>query len=86
MSGKSQAIEDAYIIGKLYGKDKDLNAVFAAFQKIRRKKVDYVVSTSRKLGQFSQWEKAGSFRNLIMKMVPISFNRKIVEKVILLER
>ena len=84
--GACQAIEDAYIIAKLYDKNKNWNSLFEEFQQIRRKKVDYVVNTSRKLGQFSQWEKAGRLRNLIMKMVPESLNRKIVERVVKLER
>ncbi|NML57165.1 FAD-dependent monooxygenase [Chryseobacterium cheonjiense] len=83
--GACQAIEDAYIIGKLYSKNNDLNKVFKEFQKVRRKKVDYVVNTSWTLGKFSQWENATAIRNLIMKMVPEVFNNRLVDKVMHLE-
>lgn len=83
--GACQSIEDAYIIGKLLERTDNFNQVFKDFQKIRRKKVDFVVSTSRKIGQFSQWEKANALRNFLMRMVPERFNRKLVERVVELE-
>lgn len=83
--GACQAIEDAYVIGKLLEKNKDFNAIFEQFQQIRRKKVNHVVNTSWKLGKFSQWEKGTRLRNLMMRLVPESVNQKMVEKVIQLE-
>ncbi|KIC62882.1 FAD-dependent monooxygenase [Chryseobacterium taiwanense] len=83
--GACQAIEDAYIIGKLLEKNKDFNFIFEQFQKIRRKKVDHVVRTSLKIGQISQWEKRTYLRNLIMRLIPESINQQMVEKVIKLE-
>lgn len=83
--GACQAIEDAYIIGKLLEKNKDFNIIFQQFQQIRRKKVDHVVNTSWKLGKFSQWEKGTRLRNLMMKLVPEGINQKMVERVIKLE-
>lgn len=83
--GACQAIEDAYIIGKLLEKNKDFNLIFEQFQKIRRKKVDHVVETSLKIGQISQWEKGTYLRNFLMRLVPEIVNQKMVEKVIQLE-
>ncbi|WP_415327369.1 FAD-dependent monooxygenase [Chryseobacterium sp. MMS23-Vi53] len=83
--GACQAIEDAYIIGKLLEKNKDFNIIFEQFQQIRRKKIDHVVDTSWKLGKFSQWEKGTRLRNLIMRLVPENVNQKMVERVIQLE-
>ncbi len=83
--GACQAIEDAYIIGKLLEQNKNFNSIFENFQKIRRKKVDHVVSTSWKLGKFSQWEKATYLRNALMRSVPERITRKMVERVIQLE-
>ena len=83
--GACQSIEDAYVIGKLLQRTDHFNQAFEDFQKIRRNKVDYVVDTSWKLGQFSQWEKATALRNFLMRMVPESFNRKLVERVVELE-
>jgi flavin-dependent dehydrogenase len=83
--GACQAIEDAYIIGKLLEKNKDFNFVFGEFQKIRRKKVDYVVNTSWKIGKVSQWEKGNTMRNFFMRLIPESVNQKLVDKAIQLE-
>lgn len=83
--GACQAIEDAYIIGKLLEKKQDFNAVFEAFQNIRRKKVDYIVNTSRTIGKISQWEKGNSIRNFLMGLIPESMNQKMAKKIIELE-
>lgn len=83
--GACQSIEDAYIIGKLLENHQNFNEVFENFQKIRRKKVDYVVNTSWKIGQVSQWERGTFVRNFMFRLVPESFNQKLVEKTIRLE-
>lgn len=83
--GACQAIEDAYIIGKLLDRHQDFNAVFEAFQNIRRKKVNYIVNTSRTIGKVSQWERGNSLRNFLMSLIPESMNQKMARKVIELE-
>ncbi|MCT2409606.1 FAD-dependent monooxygenase [Chryseobacterium antibioticum] len=83
--GACQAIEDAYVIGQLLEKNRDFNAIFEEFQKIRRKKVDYVVDTSWKIGKISQWEKGNALRNFLMRLIPESKNQKLAEKIIRLE-
>lgn len=83
--GACQAVEDAYIIGKLLEQTRDFNQVFERFQKIRRSKVNQVVSTSWQIGKFSQWEKATFLRNFLMKSIPDSINQKLAEKIIQLE-
>lgn len=83
--GACQAIEDAYIIGKLLVENKDFNQVFENFQKIRRKKVDYVVNTSRMIGKISLWKYGTGFRNFLMRQIPESTNKKLIEKLVYLE-
>ncbi|AZA83775.1 monooxygenase [Chryseobacterium lactis] len=83
--GACQAIEDAYIIGRLLEKSSDFNAIFEEFQKIRRKKVDYIVSTSRSIGKVSQWEHGNTLRNFLMRLIPESTNEKMARKIIELE-
>ncbi|WP_223607785.1 FAD-dependent monooxygenase [Chryseobacterium sp. OSA05B] len=83
--GACQAIEDAYIIGKLLESSGDFNRVFEEFQKIRRKKVDYIVDTSWKIGKISQWEKGNTLRNFFMRLIPESTHQKLAEKIIRLE-
>lgn len=83
--GACQSIEDAYVIGKLLEHDKNFNSVFEEFQKIRRKKVGYIVKNSWKLGKISQWENGNGIRNFLMRAVPESINQKMVEKILKLE-
>lgn len=83
--GACQAIEDAYIIGRLLEKSHDFNVVFEEFQKIRRKKVDYIVNTSWRIGKISQWEKGNTLRNFFMRLIPDITNQKLAEKIIRLE-
>ncbi|MCT2564009.1 FAD-dependent monooxygenase [Chryseobacterium herbae] len=83
--GACQAIEDAYIIGRLLENSRNFNRVFEDFQKIRRKKVDYIVNTSWKIGKISQWEKGNTLRNFFMRLIPESTHQKLAEKIIQLE-
>lgn len=83
--GACQAIEDAYIIGKLLESHQDFNAIFKKFQSTRRKKVDYIVNTSCTIGKVSQWEKGNSIRNFLIGLIPESMNQKMAKKIIELE-
>ncbi|MDH5033137.1 FAD-dependent monooxygenase [Chryseobacterium cucumeris] len=83
--GACQAIEDAYIIGKLMEDHQDFNVIFKKFQSTRRKKVDYIVNTSRTIGKVSQWEKGNSIRNFLMGLLPESMNQKMAKKILKLE-
>ncbi|MFY1046399.1 FAD-dependent monooxygenase [Chryseobacterium sp. GP-SGM7] len=83
--GACQSIEDAYVIGKLLEKNKDFNFVFEEFQKIRRKKVDYIVKNSWTIGKISQWEKGNQLRNFLMRSMPESTNQKMIEQILKLE-
>ncbi|KQT18105.1 monooxygenase [Chryseobacterium sp. Leaf404] len=82
--GACQSVEDAYVIGKLLEKSQDFNLIFAEFQKIRRKKVDYIVKNSWTIGKISQWEKGNSLRNFLMRSMPESLNQKMIEKILTL--
>lgn len=83
--GGCQAIEDAYVIGRLLEKSNDFNTVFKEFQRIRRKKVDYIVNTSRTIGRISQWEYGNSLRNFMMSLIPESINQKMAKRIIELD-
>ncbi|MCX8523473.1 FAD-dependent monooxygenase [Chryseobacterium formosus] len=83
--GACQSIEDAYVLGKFLEKNKNFNSVFEEFQKIRRKKVDYIVKNSWTIGKISQWEKGNQLRNFLMRSIPESMNQKMIEKILKLE-
>ncbi len=83
--GGCQAIEDAYVISKLWERNADCNKVFQEFEKIRRSKVNFVVENSWKIGKISQIRYGTQFRNAFFRMMPNSINEKILDRVLKLE-
>lgn len=83
--GGCQAVEDAYIIGKLLENEKDWNKVFHQFEKIRRLKVNHIVKTSWTLGKVAQWENFTGLRNFVFRNMPESVNQEQMEKILKLE-
>ncbi|MBV6879718.1 FAD-dependent monooxygenase [Epilithonimonas ginsengisoli] len=83
--GGCQAVEDAYIIGKLLETEKDWNKVFHQFENIRRLKVNHIVKTSWTLGKVAQWENFTGLRNFVFRNMPESVNQEQMEKILKLE-
>lgn len=83
--GGCQAVEDAYILGKLLETEKDWNLIFQKFEKIRKEKVNHIVKTSWQIGKVAQWENGTRFRNFLFRNIPESINQKQMEKVLKLE-
>ncbi|WP_312418753.1 FAD-dependent monooxygenase [Epilithonimonas sp.] len=83
--GGCQAVEDAYILSKLWKTEKDWNKIFSQFEKIRKEKVHHIVNTSWTLGKVAQWENFTSIRNSIFRVIPESVNQKQMEKILKLE-
>lgn len=83
--GGCQAVEDAYVIGKLLENEKDWNQVFSQFEKIRKEKVHHIVNTSWTIGKIAHWENFTGIRNFIFRMIPESVNQKQMEKILKLE-
>lgn len=81
--GACQAIEDAYCLGKLLENGLSDEQLFEEYQKSRRKKVDYIVNTSWRLGKIAQLESPiGSWlRNNLMRLTPNSLNTKQLETI-----
>ena len=83
--GGCQAVEDAYVIGKLLETEKDWNKLFSQFEKIRKDKVHHIVKTSFKIGKIAQWENFTGIRDFIFRNIPESVNQKQMEKILKLE-
>lgn len=83
--GGCQAVEDAYVIGKLLETEKDWNKLFSQFEKIRKDKVHHIVKTSFKIGKIAQWENFTRIRDFIFRNIPESVNQKQMEKILKLE-
>lgn len=76
--GACQAVEDAYVLGKLFAKKIPLEEVFQRYQSIRIKKAHQVVKTSWAIGKVSHWGNpvGVGIRNFVMKNLPASVRHK----------
>ncbi len=81
--GACQAIEDAYVLGKLLDSGLEIQNTFAEYENLRRKKAHYIVKTSWTLGKISQWSNPilVSIRNQALKLTPKSVNKKQMDKI-----
>lgn len=81
--GACQAIEDAYLLGKLFSQGKNVEEVFAQYEKLRIEKAHYIVNTSSTIGKVSHYENSLAIwlRNMLLKATPSSINEKQLEKV-----
>ncbi|WP_160135882.1 FAD-dependent monooxygenase [Chryseobacterium sp. c4a] len=81
--GACQAIEDAYILGKLFSEGKSVDEVFTQYEKLRMNKAHYIVNTSSTIGKVSHYENSIAIwlRNILLKATPSSTNEKQMEKV-----
>ncbi len=85
--GACQAVEDAYVIGELFGQGKNVEEVFAQYEKLRMEKAHYIVNTSWKIGKVAHFENriAIWLRNYLIKLIPRSINEKQLDKVFNIE-
>lgn len=81
--GACQAVEDAYILGELFGTGLPVEEVFARYEQLRRGKAHFIVNSSWRLGKVAQWENTFGcwLRNTLMKSLPDSLNEKQMERV-----
>ena len=81
--GACQAIEDAYVIGKLLDSGMAIENTFNAYENLRRKKAHTIVNTSWTLGKMAHIENNFGiwFRNFIMRNIPKSANKKQMDMI-----
>lgn len=77
--GACQAIEDAYILGKLFESGKSLEEIFTQYEKLRIKKAHFIVNTSMRLGKLAHLENpfAILLRNLMIKTLSKNSNKQL---------
>ena len=85
--GACQAVEDAYVLGKLFGQGKSVKEIFAQYEKLRMKKAHFVVNTSWTIGKVAHFQNSVAvwLRNALVKAMPKSANEKQLEKVFNIE-
>ncbi|MEL6192705.1 MAG: FAD-dependent monooxygenase [Bacteroidota bacterium] len=81
--GACQAIEDAYILADCLHHHSDPNEAFSNFQQLRQAKAHLVVNRSWQIGKMAHWKNplAIGMRNLLMRSMPASLNRKQSERI-----
>lgn len=81
--GACQAVEDAFIIAKLFSSGKSPEDIFAGYEKLRKKKAHYIVNTSWLIGKVPHIENRTGvwLRNLIMKRIPHFLSLKQIDGV-----
>ena len=81
--GACQAVEDAYVLGKLFGQGKSAEEVFTQYEKLRMKKAQFVVNTSWTIGKVAHFQNSVAvwLRNALVKSLPKSVNEKQFEKI-----
>lgn len=85
--GACQAIEDAYVLGKLIDDGFVLENSFEEFERLRRKKAHSIVNMSWTVGKMAHLENPFGvwIRNKAMKYVPTSVNRKQMDMIFRLD-
>jgi len=81
--GACQAVEDAYAIGQLLDKGISIENTFRQYETIRKKKAHNIVNISWAIGKLAHIENGLGIkiRNLIMKNMPKSANKKQMDMV-----
>jgi 2-polyprenyl-6-methoxyphenol hydroxylase-like FAD-dependent oxidoreductase len=81
--GACQAIEDAYVLGKLLDSGLAIENTFKEYENLRRKKAHTIVNTSWTVGKMAHLESSFGvwLRNLVMKNLPKSANKKQMDMI-----
>ncbi|TGD59507.1 FAD-dependent monooxygenase [Flavobacterium humi] len=81
--GACQAVEDAYVLGKLLAQGMPFEQGCKEYEKIRVKKAHSIVNTSWALGKMAHFENSAGIwlRNSLVKNIPLSVNRKQLEMI-----
>lgn len=85
--GACQGIEDAYYISNFMAREKqDMVKAFPLFQERRRKKVDYIVNNSWRIGQMAHNNAGQTLLKFIMKITPERVMGKQMSKLYEIEK
>ena len=81
--GACQAIEDAYVLGKLLDNGSAIENTFKEYEIVRRKKVNKIVNTSWILGKVAHWSNPLLVwvRNTSLRITPSSVNKKQMNEI-----
>jgi 2-polyprenyl-6-methoxyphenol hydroxylase-like FAD-dependent oxidoreductase len=81
--GACQAVEDAYVLGKLLDKGIAIENTFKEYENLRRKKAHAIVNTSWAVGKIAHIENGIGIwlRNVVLKNLPKSVNKKQTDRI-----
>ncbi len=85
--GACQAIEDAYVLGKLLQKGVSIENTFKEYERLRRKKAHRIVKTSWAIGKMAQIDNNFGIwiRNLVLRNLPNASNKKQMDMIFKLD-
>lgn len=85
--GACQAIEDAYILGRILAKGEAIQVAFQQYEQLRKPKALQIVNSSRAIGRIAHVDNRFGvwLRNAIMRATPSSANKKQLDKVFKLQ-
>lgn len=85
--GACQAVEDAYVLGKLFEQGKSVEKAFAQYEQLRMKKAHFIVNTSWTIGKIAHFQNSIAvwLRNALVKAMPKSVSKKQLDKVFNIE-
>lgn len=75
--GGCQGVEDAYALALCMSKQHDINKAFHDLQRLRKRRAEFIVNTSRimgKVGYLKGW--AGAARNAMIRMTPLAITEQ----------
>jgi len=81
--GACQAIEDAYVLGKLFDNGNTLENAFKEYENVRRRKAHAIVHASWRVGKLAQIENGFGIwlRNFVLRNLPKSANKKQMDMI-----
>lgn len=81
--GACQAIEDAYVLGKLLDNGMAIENTFKEYESLRRRKAHKIVNTSWMLGKVAHWSNPllVYLRSTSLRITPDSVNKKLMDQI-----
>ncbi len=81
--GACQAVEDAYVLGKLSAQNLSVEELFKKFERLRKPKARFIVNTSYRMGQVAHFSHplAVLLRNAFFRSVPKFIERRQLARI-----
>lgn len=79
--GGCQALEDAFVLGKLMEKQMALPETLTQFEQLRKKRAHMIVKQSLAFGKMAHWTRFQGLRNWLLRSVPAGLTARQTDKI-----